>query len=145
MKPVFLTLLLLNSLFSFSQNIPKDVNVISVRGVKFIDVCNALLDSGYTIEKKDNDLQTAQTGIKEYPRYWNATYVFHVRVKDSILYLSATFTAPPHGELFSNEPAGNRLNKKGKVLYKSMDGYIFLLLNGFALSFNKEVAYTKSK
>ena len=143
MKLIILLLLLSCHLISFSQDIPNGVNTIAVKGLKFIDVCNKSLDSGYTIEKKDNDLQTAQTDVRFYPKYWNASYVFYIRVKDSITYLSATFTAPPDSKILLNEPVINHLNKKGKVLSKSLDVYVFLLLNKFALSFHKEISYLK--
>jgi hypothetical protein len=136
-------LILLAPIYCNAQNIPSEVNTILVKNVKFIDVCNALLDSGYTIEKKDNDLQTVETSIKQYPKLWNATYVVHVRVKDSTAYFSVTYTAPPNGGLFKNETASNLTNKKGVTLKKSLDGYIFLLLNDFALSFKRETRYLK--
>lgn len=142
MKPFYI-LLLIFPFFSDAQNIPSNVNTVLVKDLKFIDICRAFLDSGYTIEKKDNDLQTVETAIKQYPKYWNATYVIHVRVKDSIAYFSVTYTAPPDGGLFKNETAANLTNKKGVTLKKSMDGYIFLLLNEFALSFKKETSYWK--
>ena len=46
----------------------KSSNVIKliVKNVGFNQVCNALLDSGYTIDKKDNDLQTVKTELKSY-------------------------------------------------------------------------------
>ena len=142
MKKVLLLLFII-PVFCNAQNIPSNVNTILVKNVRFIDVCNALLDSGYTIEKKDNDLQTVETAIRQYPKYWNATYVVHVRIKDSTAYFSATYTASPGGGLFYNEPVVNLTNKKGITFKKSADGYIFLLLNDFALSFNKEISYLK--
>ncbi len=142
MKYIFI-LLLIFPFFCGAQNIPSSVNTILVKDLKFIDVCNALLDSGYTIEKKDNDLQTVETALRPYPKYWNATYIIHVRVKDSTTYFSVTYTAPPGGGLFKNETAINLTNKKGVTLKKSMDGFIFLLLNDFALSFKNGTSYLK--
>ena len=136
-------ILLVLPTFCIAQNIPSKVNTIIVKDLKFLDVCNALLDSGYTIAKKDNDLQTVETATKQYPKYWNATYVIYARVKDSTAYFSVKYTAPPGGGLFKNETASNLTNKKGETLKKSLEGYIFLLLNDFALSFHKETSYLK--
>ena len=70
-----------------------------VKGVSFKDVCNRLLDSGYSIQTKDNDLERVRTEPEQYPKYWNAIYVVNVRVKDSVAYISGTLTAPPQGGL----------------------------------------------
>lgn len=107
-----------------------------------MSVCNALLDSGYLIETKDMELQTAKTQIRHYPRYWNATYSIFIRVKDSTTYIWSTFTAPPGGGLFMNERTKYRTNRKGEPLQKSIDGYIFLLVNEFAKSLNGQISYT---
>lgn len=120
--------------------IPKNAKVISVKGVGYEEVVHRLLDSGYVIEKRYNDLQTAKTEPRQYPKYWNAKYVLSVRVKDSIAYLSGTIVA---GELFQNDPISNHVNRKGETLPKSIYGYPFLLMNKFALSFNKPVEYLK--
>lgn len=142
MKKILLLLLIL-PVIGLSQNILKDANTIVVKGITFIDVCNKLLDDGYSIDKKDNDLKTVKTEKKEYPKYWNATYIVNIRVKDSSAYISGTYTAPPNGGLFKDEPVTNLCNKRGETYQKSMEGYIFLLLNEFALSFKKEVSYLK--
>ncbi|MFZ1785378.1 MAG: hypothetical protein WAU23_09235 [Ferruginibacter sp.] len=128
---------------SFAQSIPKDVNVIIVKDVGFLEVCNALLDSGYTISKKDNELQTVSTESKAYPKLWNATYKINIRVKDSTAYISGTFTAAG-GEIWKDDPIKNQTNRKGKTYPKSINGYPFLILNNFAQSFKKEITYSIS-
>ena len=133
------------SLFPFlvnAQTIPKDANLIIVKKIGFLQVCNALLDSGYTISKKDNELQTVSTENKQYPKLWNATYKIDIRIKDSSAYISGTVTSPPGGGLYINEPLFNHTNKKGITFPKSLFGYAFLLINNFALSFNKEINYS---
>lgn len=139
----FLFLLFLLPSITNGQNIPADANTIVVKNVTFTEICNALLDSGYVIDKKDSELQTVRTEARQYPKYWNATYKVNVRVKDSAAYISATFTAPPEGGLFKDEIVTNQTNKKGATFKKGMWGYIFLLINDFALSFKKEVSYIK--
>ena len=105
-------------------------------------MCNALLDSGYVIDKKDNDLQTVRTEVKDYPKYWNASYIINIRVKDSTAYITGTFTAPGReGGLFKDEPIVNIVNKKGEPVKKSLSGHAFSLLSEFAFSFKKEIDF----
>jgi len=126
----------------YCQNAPKNAKTIVIKNVSFLQVCNALLDSGYTIEKKDNDLQTAKTELREYDKYWNAYYSINIRVKDSIVYISGLLTGPGKtGGLFKDEPITNQVNKKGETLYKSLFGYAFLKLYNFAQSFKKEIEF----
>ncbi len=120
-----------------------DANVIVVKRITFLEFCNALLDSGWTIDKKDNDLQTVRTEPKDYPKYWNGKYLITARVKDSIVYISGFFTLGG-GEIFKGEPVSNQTNKNGKTYPKSAYSYPFLLINQFALSFKKEVSYLKN-
>ena len=104
MKTIQLLCFVAFTLKTIAQEIPKNVNVILVKGVSFKDVCNRLLDSGYSMQTKDNYLQTVRTEPKQYPKYWNAIYVVNVRVKDSVAFISGTITAPPQGGLLNNEP-----------------------------------------
>jgi hypothetical protein len=143
MKVVFIFILFAYCSNCVAQNILKDANVITVKGVSFNEVCNALLDSGYVIDKKDSELQTVRTEKKKFPKYWKAIYTVNIRVKDSIAYISGLLTSPPEGGLFVDQPISNHTNSKGKTFPKSMYGYPFLLLNDFALGFKKEVGYLK--
>jgi len=139
---ITIALLSLSPFFLFSQTIPKEANIIIVKPVGFTELCNALLDSGYTIDKKDNELQTARTEPRHYPKLWNATYIVNIRVKDSIAYISGTVTAPPEGGLFKNEPLFYQTKGNGKIAPKSLFTVPFMLLNNLALAFNREVSYT---
>lgn len=135
-----------------TAQIPRNANTIIVKGVSFSEVCSQLLDKGYSIDKKDDQLQTVRTEPKKYPKYWNAAYKINIRVKDSLAYISATFTAPYENPLtpaankqeplWNNDPVTNRTNNKGKPQSKSLEGYAFSLVNEFALSFNKPVEYS---
>jgi hypothetical protein len=127
---------------ALGQAIPPKVNTIIVTGVTFSEVCNALLDARYAIDRKDSDLQTIRTEAKAYPKYWNATYIINVRVKDSTAYITGTATVAD-GQLFKDEPIYNQTDRKGATQPKSMFGYAFLLLNEFAQSFKREVSYQK--
>lgn len=134
--------------------IPKDVNVIIVKGVSYEEVLNRLLDSGYKIDKKDSELKTVLTEHKPYPKYWNAAYRLFIRVKDSIAAIQGTFTGPwddpfattastNKNYLWRDVPIRNHVNKKGVTYPKSNHGYPFLLINDFALSFGRPVEYLK--
>ncbi len=107
-----------------AQNILPDANTIVVKGVTFMQVCNALLDSGWTIEKKDNDLLTVKTESKAFPRYWNGVFCITVRIKDSAAYIGGLFTLAG-GELIRNEQVSNQTNRKGKTFPKSAYSYPF--------------------
>lgn len=142
MKSIIISLLIIMSTKAISQT--KGDNAILIKGVGFLEVCNMLLDSGNVIENKDNELQTAITAPRQYPKYWNATYKIHIRVKDSIAYIGSTYTAPPEGGLFRNEPTEYLVNKKGKPANKSLSGYAFVIIDWFAAGFNIEVQYKKN-
>lgn len=132
--------------------IPRNAKTIVVKNVSFADVCGQLLDKGYSIEKKDDQLQTLRTENRKYPKLWNAAYKIDIRVKDSTAYISGTYTAPyedpltiaaaKREPLWNNEPIYHRTSSKGKPQSKSLQGYAFGLLNEFALSFNKPVEYS---
>ncbi len=138
MKVLLLVIGISSSMAAYSQNILPNANVIIVKNVGFNEICNALLDSGYSIEKKDQELQTVRTEPKNYPKYWNATYVINVRVKDSIAYISA-ISKSALGEM----EVSNHVNRHGETYKKSLDGFPFLILNTFALSFKRSIDYEK--
>lgn len=123
---------------AYGQSIPPGSNTIVVHGVTFIQVCNSLLDSGYTIDKKDNDLQTVSTKRKTFPRFWNAEYDIVVRVKDSTAY----FIGYSYSSILDRERVYQHTNKKGKVYPKSLLGYPFRLIDQFVKCFNKPVRYS---
>ena len=44
-----------------SRHIKDEANIIYVHNSNFTKVCNALLDLGFIIDKKDNELRTVET------------------------------------------------------------------------------------
>lgn len=121
-----------------AQEIPAQSNTILVKGVSFDQACNALLDKGYLIDKKDNDLQTAKTEAKNYQKIWRVAYVINLRAKDSVIYISGTLTSPPEtGAMYKDDVITYYKNKKNVM------GYGFSILQDFALSFGKPVEYIK--
>lgn len=129
MRILYLVAIIFISVNTMAQS--KGDNTITVKGVGFMQVCNALLDSGYLVKKKDNDLQTAETDFK------NGTgkaslfkYKLLVRVKDS----TATITGHHYHVLF-NDLDYTRNTKDSKLPFNEM--------KRFALSFGKPVEYLK--
>lgn len=147
-----LLFLLLLPVFSQAQ-IPNKANTIVVKGVTFDEVCSALLDKGYFIEKKNEGLGTVKTEIRVYPKRYNAAYIVNVRIKDSAAYFSGTFTAPYEQPftsaaskmepLWNNDPVVATVNKKGELNAKSLQGYPFSLIDELAKSFGRPVEYLK--
>lgn len=137
MKPL-VVLAFISLSYTGHTQIPAKAKTIIVKNVSFTDACNMLLDKGYLIERKDNELQTATTTARPYPSGWNAEYIVSIRIKDSALYITGNFTSPAgtSDALFKNEPLYYRKAKK------SLTGYGFNLLNEFALSFKKDVEYS---
>ena len=117
-------------LFSFCQKeIPIGTNTIKVTGVTFKEIANSLLDSGYTVEKKDNDLQTITTDPRPYKNYLH--YYVYVRVKDSVAYINVVNVTVSHTIRFYTKA------KEGKTtVYETMalmEAETFLYVNNFAL------------
>lgn len=139
---VVLTLSFLSFNVCKSQEILSNANTIVLHNTSFKEICNALLDFNYLIEKKDNDLETVRTEPVKFKKYWNATYVIYVRVKDSTAYITGIVTAADGG-LVKDMPIYNHTNKRGEPYPKSLYGYPFSILNEFALSFKKRVSYEK--
>lgn len=114
---------------SFSQQ--KKDNTITVKGIGFMQVCNALLDSGYMINKKDNDLQTAETKFKDGTGKAKLCKLrLNIRVKDSTAIISGHY----YNVLFNNLEY---------IEYTKDSRPCFDEMNQFALSFGKEISYSK--
>jgi hypothetical protein len=132
-------ILLAAILFAMSvkgQDIPCGTTAIIIRNVTFNNVCMVLLDSGYSIDKKDADLQTVSTQPRRYPKRFKATYVVNVRVKDSVAYFTTTFSAPADGSILRNEPSIYECKKNGKPI-DNIFTYPFRLLDSFLRAFGK--------
>jgi len=153
----YLLLFFLFPLCAKSQTIPPKANVIIVKNVSFLEMCNSLLDAGYGIEKKDPELQIVQTEPIRYPKYYNGAYKIKIRIKDSTAYVSGIYQCPYEtqftslllgtniqpGKWDNKDRIFHHTNKKGQTLTKSIPGYPFLLMNDFAESLNKTIEYMK--
>lgn len=122
------------------QNIPCGASTIIVHNVSFKSVCNSLLDSGYSIDRKDNDLQTVSTQPRACPKRFSATYVIHARIKDSAVHFTVTFNAPKDGSIVRNEPSIYKCKKNGKPI-DNIFTYPFTLLDSFAGTFGDKREY----
>jgi hypothetical protein len=121
-----------------SAKIPKDATQIIVKGLTFLEACNGLLDNGYMIDRKDNDLMTVTTKPVAFPKYWNANYTINVRVKDSLAIFTGNGSATPLIPYFNMR---NRTNSKGQSQHKYLETYPFLIMDKVARSFGREVEY----
>jgi hypothetical protein len=135
MKFLLLAIALI-TLSAKGQDIPCHANTIILPAVSFNKVCTALLDSGYIIDKKDNDLLTASTQPRSYPKRFSATYVINVRMKDSAAYFTVMFNAPKDGSIVKNEPSIYKCKKNGKPV-DNIFTYPFWLVNSFAIGLGK--------
>jgi len=113
-----------------------------LRPVSFNQVANALLDAGYLIDKKDNDLQTLKTEAKQFPKYWDAKYVINIRVKDSVAYITGRIHA---ATIFTDDPSYYQTNNKGALFEKGLFGYPFSLMIDFAKSLGGTIEYKKDQ
>jgi len=135
MKQLLAIFFVIGSIDSMGQSIPNKANLIKVKGVTFSQVCNTLLDSGYVIEKKDDQLQTVTTEMREYTKSFNAAYRLIIRVKDSVAIIYSTFSAPWWDPFTKNAAKTDRLwdntrsfvivDKKGKAKLNQMNAYPF--------------------
>lgn len=134
---------LLLPVLSFSQDIPKNANTITVKGVGFDNAVNILLDSGYKIDKIDKEYYTIQTEYKKLCTDCLPEMLISLRIKDS----TATIT----GKWRST---GNFLfplstNKDTQYIFEiknekpKVPRLCFQKMNNFALSLHGEIAYTK--
>lgn len=123
----------------------KKDNTIRVKGVDFLQVCNVLLDAGYVIEKKDNDLQTVKTEFrpgKDKNRYMNLCLI--IRVKDSV----AIITGQWYNTLFDGARIAGQEQTLSNSTYKieNTSGNpkaCFKEMNEFASRLGKDLLYSK--
>lgn len=65
-----------------SRHIPKGANVIYVQNNDFKKVCTALLDAGFTIDKKDEELLTVETKQSKTDDVW--VPILSIRIKEGV-------------------------------------------------------------
>lgn len=147
MKLFALLIILWSSTNTFSQDIPKNANVIVVKGVTFEKVVNSLLDSGFVIEKIDKEYQTLKTEYKKLCKDCIPEIQFYVRVKDSVLTITGKWRSDLNifGGFDTNKSKDEALifeikNEKNKVPRES-----FKAMNKFAISLKGEIQYLVEK
>lgn len=141
------TILLILSFFfvTFCKSQSKGDNTILVKGVTFDQVVNALLDSGYRIDKIQKDFKTVKTEYRDICSNCVPQMIFDIRVKDSIATIKGTWRSD--GGILGQALTGNKKNDyiyfdiqniKGKI-----DKYIFNKMDSFARSFSGIISYAK--
>jgi hypothetical protein len=126
------------------DTIPRKASVILVHGVAFKEVVNHLLDKNYLIDKIDSNYNTLQTQPANYDRTLNKI-VFNLRVKDSVLYVTA-LCGMPKDNTFAPGSLGAQLQGidlpvRNLGIWKGNKKSPWVAMNNFALSFNKPVEY----
>lgn len=119
-----------------AQSIPNKANLVIIKGVSFDQLCNTLLDSGYAIASKQNDIQQVTTEMRQYQKA-NAAYKIVARVKDSVVYMRAYFTAPysfSDAPLWKDQRAVAVVSGKGKMKTETFSGYPFYRMLNIARS-----------
>lgn len=124
-----------------SRHIPKDVTTIFVKNVTFKNACDALLDAGLEIDKKDNELETVTTLFKKIEgailgQAWEP--VITIRIKDNNAIITQRYFA---GDFFGWQP-GMYQEKNGKpkqnaVVYAFMQAFIVAKKLGHIIEFTK--------
>jgi hypothetical protein len=120
-----------------SRHIPSGSTTIYVKDVKFIDACNAILDAGLMIDKKDNDLQTVQSLFKDEGVYsaWNP--IIFIRIKDSIAIIKSEICFSTQ-----NCSSGFYKEKKSKPV---QNAYVngFMLAYKIARTLGTQISFSK--
>lgn len=142
MKAIVVFILLV-PILAYSQG--KGDNTVIVKGVGFLQVCNALLDAGFIIDKKDDGLQTAKTEFKtgKGKNKW-MKLLLTVRVKDSSVIIT--------GQWYNTMGIGSKILGQEQTIENSTykientsgnPKACFKEMKNFALSLNKPVEYSK--
>jgi hypothetical protein len=139
--------------FNCLGQIPHKAKTIIVKEVTFSEVLNKLLDEGYQIESKDNDLGLVTTAPTAYKKHFNAAYKIIVRMKGSAAHFSGVYASPWETTFSSllvgqtvqkgnfDSPAMFITDRKGRPAAKTMPCYPFLIIEELAKSFGKEIEY----
>lgn len=137
---ILIILMIAAPLMGRGQDIPKKANTIIIKGVDFLEAANKLLDAGYPIDKKDNDLQTVVSEPQVLKKFATAYITISIRIKDSSAHIFGNSAIYTYGKL-----SPNNLFTEWKVRNAGMKGSADRVtwdeLNAFALSFNKPVEY----
>jgi len=139
-------------------------NAVIVKGVTYLKVMNALLDSGYQIEKTDKDLGTATTKYQHLKRVEKEEQNLPIRTKglmkgqpimtmklleESRLYYAIKLRVKEdRTAIFSllmyDSGDGHYSNKKKwDEMYSSVGGEMFTEITDFAKSLNSQITYAK--
>jgi len=138
-------LFLLIPVIAFNQSIPKGANTIKIAAVTFKEAAEALLDAGYSFEKADSSFKTIKTEWKQgvgKTKWMKLRFFIHQ--KDSTLILTGNW----YNTMFEGQDvlgkhftADNSFEKIEYTIGNPKN--CFLLMQDFALSFNKPIEYCK--
>lgn len=120
-----------------TRHIPDGANTITVKNVSFLEVCNAVLDAGLVIDRKDNDLQTFNT---RYNKLDPSEPVVFGRVSNGTLILRSEFCTGAFGcmpSLYKEKRNGNPV-KDGRT-------YGFMIAYKIASNLKKDITFSQDR
>jgi hypothetical protein len=130
---LFLITIIFCSICSYSQ-VPKKANTIVVNNVSLKEAMDTLLNHNFFFDKVDSNNQTLTTQPKKIK---GLTYVFNIRVQDSIAYFSGRVN--DNIKFMDIEPSYSEITNTG--MKGSLIRDAFNYLDKLAHYFNKPVEY----
>lgn len=122
-----------------SRHIPEKSKIIYVKNASFKNACQALLNAGFVIDKKDNDLEfveTAHPAINESSTAWKP--IITLRIKDSVTIIKTKFFLSTIKDYMDGVYNG----KKGKP-QKNAIVYAFMMAYKVAKEIGGEISYSE--
>lgn len=126
---------------AFCQEAPKGTNTVIVTGVGFKQIAGALLDSGFIIDKSDEDLGYVKTEYKKLCAKCIPDLFLNIRIKDSVAIITGGWRSD--ADIFSLF----QTSKQDYVLIpirkekSKVPRIIFAYVDKFAHAFNCPVSY----
>ncbi len=121
-----------------SRHIPKNSKLVIVKNSDFTKVCNAVLDAGLEIEKKDADLKTIETKFNDrISTEWEP--VISIRIKDSLTIITPKIWSTVFRMFIDGTYDQNR---KGKPRQNAIV-YAFLVADKIAKLIGGDIKYSE--
>ena len=131
-----------SNLFAQDFNINENINTITVKGVTFKKVQDQLVKHGYIISKCDGQSKNIQTRFGRYNLKNDLLNLsIRVHVQDSVAVITGRMCFNLNNVRNGIPDSTNSWSAK---FTHGPDKEAFLLMNGFAQSFNKEVIYSRT-
>jgi len=139
-QPIIFFLVLVFSTQAIAQT--RGDNIIIAKNVSFKTACEVLMNEGFVIDKKDNDLLTVKTEPKMTKGVWLTTIIVYVRIVDSSARINTTFTL--ENTILKDEPLGYPATKKGRFQSSTATGQAWTVVHGLASKMSSDLIYERS-